>query len=173
MSAHLITIDFAERHRRTPPLGYILALLGLLALALTLNAVRDSASERDVLQSRVDSLPRSARLRGVAAERSTQEGRRVVATLATPWSRLLQELEAASSDMRQQVAVLAIEPDRTRHRIRVVAEARDLTDALSYIERLQHSRVLRMPMLVSHQTRTDEAERPVRFQLSADWRDEL
>ena len=67
------------------------------------------------------------------------------------------------------VAVLAVEPDREKGRIRIVAEARDLPTALAYIERLQKSRALRFPMLDSHEVRTDDHDQPVRFQLSAEW----
>jgi hypothetical protein len=83
---------------------------------------------------------------------------------------LLEELETASHDAADSIAVLGVEPDREKGRIRIVAEARDLQLALAYIERLQKSRVLRYPMLDSHEVRTEDRDRPVRFQLSADWK---
>jgi hypothetical protein len=83
---------------------------------------------------------------------------------------LLQELEAASHDEAGSVAVLAVEPDREKGRIRIVAEARNLGMALAYIERLQKSHALRFPMLDSHEIRVEDRDQPVRFQMSAEWK---
>jgi hypothetical protein len=69
------------------------------------------------------------------------------------------------------VAILAIEPDHAKHRVKVTAEARNLPMALSYVGRLRKTRVLRYPMLDSHEVRADDREHPVRFELSADWND--
>jgi hypothetical protein len=55
------------------------------------------------------------------------------------------------------------------HRVRVLAEARTLAAALAYVQRLQNSGSLRNALLESHEIRTDEAERPVRVQITAAW----
>ena len=91
--------------------------------------------------------------------------------LVTPWSQLLAELERASSDKSGDVAVLSIEPDHGKHRVKVTAEARTLKLALAYVQRLRKSPSLHYPMLDSHEIRNEDKDRPVRFQLSADWSD--
>jgi hypothetical protein len=52
----------------------------------------------------------------------------------------------------------------------VIAEARSLTAALRYVQRLQQSRTLAHPLLDSHEVRGDVPERPVRVQITADWK---
>ncbi len=107
---------------------------------------------------------------GTVAAGSAEEAGPVVAELGAPWSLLLQELETASQDIGGAVAVLAVEPDRDKGRIRIVAETRDLATALAYILRLQKSNALRYPMLDSHEVRAEDHDQPVRFQLSAEWK---
>jgi hypothetical protein len=68
--------------------------------------------------------------------------------------------------------VLGVEPDRAKHHVRVTAESRDLTQALAYIERLQSSRSIQYPMLDRHETRADDPQHPVRFELTGEWRDQ-
>lgn len=174
MSARLIALNFVEPKTRNKGVGAVLLAIGLGSIVLALGDIRSAARDRDDLQSQlaaVQSDGDSGRS-GTASRHSTAENRAVVEALATPWSLLMQELDAASRDSRDSVAVLAVEPDQHKHRVRVVAEARNLTDALAYIERLQQSRVLRLPMLDSHAVRTDDSERPVRFQVSAEWKDQ-
>ncbi|TLY91854.1 MAG: hypothetical protein E6K38_13625 [Gammaproteobacteria bacterium] len=95
----------------------------------------------------------------------------MAAELGTPWTALLAELEAASRDSTGQVAVLSIEPDHAKHNVHVTAEAKDLPLALAYVERLQASRLLRYPMLDSHELKTDDPQHPVRFAMTAEWRE--
>jgi hypothetical protein len=39
------------------------------------------------------------------------------------------------------------------------------------VQRLRKAQALRYPMLDSHELRTEDKDRPVRFQVSADWSD--
>ena len=52
----------------------------------------------------------------------------------------------------------------------VTGESHDLTHVLAYVGRLQTSALLRYPMIDSHELRTDDPQHPVRFALSAEWR---
>jgi hypothetical protein len=83
---------------------------------------------------------------------------------------MLADLELASRDSAEQVAILAIEPDHEKHRVRISGESRDLTGALAYLKRLQAGSTLRYPLLDSHEVVADDKEHPVRFTLTADWR---
>jgi hypothetical protein len=55
--------------------------------------------------------------------------------------------------------------------VRVSAEARTLELALHYVERLQSSRSLEYPMLDRHEIRSTDPQRPVRFELTGQWKD--
>jgi hypothetical protein len=107
----------------------------------------------------------------IADARVAQSVQQAALDLATPWTRLLAELEQASKDAQGQVALLGVEPDHAKHNVRVSAEARTLPLALAYVQRLQSSRSLVYPMLDRHEIRADDAQHPVRFELTGEWRD--
>jgi hypothetical protein len=171
MSARPVLLDFKSRPRQGGLVGAILLLFGIIAATVTSLEFRASSLTREALELRLDAL-NSTHNPGSSATRSSvaEEAGPIVTELAAPWSLLLQELESAGQDTGGDVAVLAVEPDREKSRVRIVAEAHDLATALAYIERLQKSRALRFPMLDSHEIRTEDHEQPVRFQLSAEWK---
>jgi hypothetical protein len=171
MSRACIELDFA---RRRPPLnrrGVVLLALGIGATALVLADYRSAWNARAGLELRVAdaSSPRVSRKPDKAAQRVAEDARAALLELTTPWSRLLQELETASAESNGTVAVLGVEPDRDKHQVRVLAEARTLPVALAYVERLQKSQALRYPMLENHEVQVRDPQRPVRFQIRADW----
>ena len=175
MSAPRLQLDFEGKQRRSGGLlGVVLAVLGVAAVTGAWLQLRTVAAQREGLELRREALARVAsrnvdltQIRGLGS----QDTIKTVRELATPWSQLLGELEAASSDNTGSVAILAIEPDHAKHRVKVTAEARNLPVALAYVKRLKQTHVLRYAMLDSHEVRADDREHPVRFQLSADWTD--
>jgi hypothetical protein len=100
----------------------------------------------------------------------SEEAAHIASQLGTPWTPLLAELESASHDSASDIALLSVEPDESKHLVRVTGESRDLSRVLAYVGRLQSSTLLRYPMLESHEVRSDDPQRPVRFALSAEWR---
>jgi hypothetical protein len=171
MTRARIELDFVRRPRRITGRGALLLAVGLAAAGWVLSQYYDELTQHAALEARVADVGavRTARKPDKAAERLAGERRAAFAELAMPWSRLLGELEQASADSDGRVAVLGIEPDRDKHQLRVIAEARTLPMALDYVERLQSSSALRFPMLESHEVQTHDPERPVRFQIRADW----
>ncbi len=174
MSAPRLALDFAGTGTRGGVVGIALATAGALVLGLVLLQLHTLSGQRAGLQLRTEALER-ARSHGLALDSvaglGSQNAEKTVRELVTPWSQLLAELERASSDKSGDVAVLSIEPDHTKHRVKVTAEARTLALALAYVQRLRKSTALHYPMLDSHEIRNDDKDRPVRFQLSADWSD--
>jgi hypothetical protein len=174
MSAPLLKLDFAGRRARGGAPGIAVAVIGALCLGAAL-VQRHTLNERAAgLELRSAALAERAQHRrsvhsvtGLAA----QDAEKTVRELGTPWSQLLADLETASNDNSGDIALLAVEPDHAKHRVRVTAEARNLDFALAYVERLRKASALRYPMLDSHELRTEDKEHPVRFQVSADWSD--
>lgn len=167
-----IELDFARRRPRVNRLGTALLAVGIAGATLVVVDYRSVAARSAGLEMRLAAISpdRSTATPDKAAVRAAEDAGAAVAELATPWSVLLQELELASTDSKGSVAVLAVEPDREKRQVRVFAEARSLPIALAYVERLQKSRALRYPMLESHEVQAKDPERPVRFQIKADWR---
>jgi hypothetical protein len=174
MSAAPLQLDFAARRLRGGVTGIVVALAGVVALALAIGQQQSLEARRAGLELRRSAQQRA--LHPVASLQSVtglqaQQAEKTVSVLAAPWSALLAELENASADSDGNVALLSIEPDHARHKVRVTAEARSLPLALAYVQRLRKSGALRYPMLETHEIRKDDPQHPVRFQLSADWND--
>ncbi|MBS0388321.1 MAG: hypothetical protein JSR15_07550 [Proteobacteria bacterium] len=174
MSAPRLQLDFAGTRSRGGPLGFAVALVGALCLAGALVQQHALQQQRQGLELRRDALAGS--LRHVQSPElvtglSAQTAEKTVRELGTPWSQLLAELESASSDETGNIALLSIEPDHAKHRVRVTAEARTLELAIAYVQRLRKTEVLHYPMLENHELRADDKDHPVRFQIEADWSD--
>ena len=170
MKAQPILLDFKMRPRQGGIVGGIVLAFG--AAGAVLAGIQFHASNQTLagLELRLEDIESARNVgRGTVSTGAAEEAAPVVAELGAPWSMLLEELESASQDIGGAIAVLAVEPDRDKGRLRIVAEARDLPTALLYVERLQKSKALRFPMLDSHEIRTDDHDQPVRFQLSAEW----
>jgi len=174
MSAPRLQLDFVAGARGGRA-GMALAIVGAICLSLVLVQLRALSGEHQGLELRRTLLERQQQSHGQSAAAvsglDVQNAQKTLRELAVPWSQLLGELESASSDTSGNVALLAIEPDHAKHRLRVTAEARTLEMALAYVQRLRKTQVLRYPMLDNHEVRKDDHDHPVRFQISADWSD--
>lgn len=174
MSAPRLELDFVGRRARGGTAGIAIAAVGMLCLVAVLAQQHVLSQRRAGLELRSAALAeqqqRGRSARSVAGL-NTQNAEKTVRELGTPWSQLLAELETASRDTSGDIAVLAVEPDHGKHRVRVTAEARTLELALAYVQRLRKTPVLRYPMLDNHELRIDDKDHPVRFQVSADWSD--
>ena len=171
-----IQLDFAGGRRGLSLAGGFLLALGVVAAGAVLVEYRLIGQHRAGLELQIAALTR-AKTQSVSRRDSTADARTAASAqqaaldLATPWTLLLSELEQASKESQGQVALLGVEPDHAKHNVRVSAEARSLTLALAYVQRLQSSRSLEYPMLDRHEIRSDDAQHPVRFELTGAWRD--
>ena len=174
MSAPIVSLDFVSRRAPLTLLSGMLLLLGVVAAAATWLEYRQLESRRAGLELRLDAAQRRLH-RDPAADLRTAglsaEAGRIAQELGTPWTKLLAELEAASRESTGQIAVLSIEPDHEKHNVHITGESRDLPLALAYVQRLQGSPLLRYPMLDSHEVKSDDAQHPVRFAMTAEWRE--
>lgn len=170
-----ILLDFAGRRRGVTVVGAGLVALGALAAAAVLVEYRELGAHRAGLEVRLAALHRAEAAASAPQEpvdpRLEVGAQQAALDLSTPWTLLLSELEAAGKESSGQVALLGVEPDHAKHTVRVTAEARTLSLALAYVERLQASRSLEYPMLDRHEVRADDAQHPVRFELTGEWRD--
>jgi hypothetical protein len=165
-----IELDFVGPARRSRKMGAALCAAGILACAALGYDFQGRLNERDGVEARIGALMRPHRLASPVDGRNVAAAAAIEKQLWVPWSSLLAELESASQDVSSTVSLLEVEPDATKHIVRITAEARTLPDALAYLERLQRSPVLRYPMLDSHELRKDDPEHPIRVRLSAEWR---
>jgi hypothetical protein len=166
-----IELDFTQRTKRNR-YGLALLAIGVVGLVGVMSDYRDIAGQAEEIDWRLANVRGSTKVRApdAATLRADQEATQAVADLRTPWSALLEELERAGADSDGSIALLDVEPDREKHEVRILAEAPTLNAALAYVRRLQESQALRYPMLESHEIRQKDPQRPVRFQIRADWR---
>ena len=171
-----IQLDFAGGRRGLSLTGGLLLALGVAAAVAVLLEYRLMAEHRAGLELRLSAVnhantPATSPRDATADARIAVSAQQAATDLATPWTLLLSELEQASKESQGQVALLGVEPDHAKHNVRVSAEARTLALALAYVQRLQSSRSLEYPMLDRHEIRADDAQHPVRFELTGEWRD--
>jgi hypothetical protein len=174
MSAPLVSVDFVNRRSRPTLAGALLLLLGVSVGAAAYFEYRFIETRRAGLELKLQAATRRGQHNPTLDLRAaglTEEAGRVAAELGTPWTKLLTELEAASRESSGEIAVLSIEPDHDKHNVHITGESRDLPLALAYVQRLQKSSLLRYPMLDSHEVKADDAQRPVRFAMTAEWRE--
>jgi len=166
-----VRLDFVAPVHQAPLAGAPLCAIGLAAtLALGLNFYQKLA-ERSRLDAALGAAsPQRRSAPSPGSLKSAAETAAVARELDVPWTRLLAELEAASHDKAGRVSLLNVEPDPAKRLVRITAEVRELPDALSFLQRLQKSTVLRYPMLESHERRKDDPEHPLRIKLAAEWR---
>jgi hypothetical protein len=91
----------------------------------------------------------------------------VAVELSRPWDKAFSALEAADEP---GVALLSVEPDSRRGELRLVAEARDMSGMLAYLERLRSERPFARVALQQHEVSTEDPSGPIRFSLVAQWR---
>jgi len=89
-----------------------------------------------------------------------------VMQLNLPWRALHDAVRAATP---ASVALLALEPDARKHVLRITAEARTSDDMIGYVEKLQEQGVFGAATLVRHEIGEQDPNRPLRFQVDAEW----
>lgn len=165
-----VRLDFVAPTGRSPRAAALLFAGGLAASIALAVSFKGALDQRAALDAKLGALapapvtPPSPQALKAAADEAIVERE-----LSIPWTQLLADLEAASQDSAATVSVLEVQPDPAKHVVRITAEARTLPDALKYLERLQQTKVLRYPMLESHELRKDDPDHPVRVKLAAEW----
>jgi Tfp pilus assembly protein PilN len=175
---HALELDFlhpgARTLQRRVQLALLVCAIVVLALALTgytresqtlreRSAALDAAAQRP--HARVASTgAASPEQRSRAA--SAVQFKTIQAQLNYPWQSLLALLESAHQD---DVALLALEPDRRSGMTRLTAEAGSVAAMLNYLDELQKSGAFDDVVLASHERQVRRPGSPIRFELMAHW----
>lgn len=163
--------------RRAPKRGEV----GALMLALTLTVIvgvfyqlvgiemSDLEDQQAALRPAGKKSVGDKRLAGMDPQQlrtEIKQANEILAQLGLPWEALFRDIESSA---QHRVALLAIEPDASKHTVRITGEARDMNAMLAYIQFLQQKSSLRNVYLHSHQIDQQVAEKPVRFTIGATW----
>ena len=176
-----IDIDFAAPSLRRTMFHQPAALLALAACGLVLcagaalagyrlvNAQHERAAYVRHLQERREA--RSHRSPAVSQPTiptaQAQAVNAAVNQLNLPWRDLQDALAAATP---ASVALLALEPDARKHVLRLTAEVKNSDDMIGYIELLKQQEFFSAVTLTRHEVSELDPNRPLRFQLDAEWR---
>jgi Tfp pilus assembly protein PilN len=152
-------LDFMPR-RAPVSLPWLLLAAGVTAAAGAGLILQDHHAKQDAM--RTSAAPASAARAGQTAERLEAAERR----LALPWGLILSGIDAA---VPEDTVLLAIEPDADRGQLQIVAEAKTAEAMTAFVGALVKGRQFSSVFLVSHQIRTEDSEKPLRFSVAARW----
>ena len=156
--------------QRLDRIGIALLLAGALALAWAAGqvfAARDGSAE---LASAIRQLEkRPAPKRAVSRADTTAQAAldRVAAQLNAGWQPAFDALAAARSST---IALLSLDATQAKRQIKLVAEARRLSDAVAFVEALQQQPGILRAALTLHEIQADAEYKPVRFHITLEWR---
>lgn len=176
-----LRIDFAPPGLRrtlfhTPRLAWLLLAAGAcLALPAALYANHYLAEQRAFeaeLAARTARMAAPVAVRAVARAPAATPAQAAAVNAAIlqlnlPWRDLH---DAVAATTPATVALLALEPDAKRQVLRITAEARGSDDMLAYVESVQDLGWFAHVALTRHEINEQDPNRPIRFQLDAQWR---
>lgn len=177
-----VRVDFAPpslaRTWHRTPRGAWSLLFAVLALvpALGSNIAQYRALQRQEAQRMAQAA--QARARAVARAPVAAPARVVppaqasavnvsVQQLNLPWRGLHDAVQAATP---ASIALLALEPDAKKSSVRITAEAKSSDDMIAYVEALQKIDWFSTVLLARHEINEQDRNRPIRFQIDAQWR---
>ncbi len=155
---------------RLDALGVGLLLIGALTLAGVAGqwlTARDREAELAGAMLKLEQRPAPARAVSRAESAAGVARNRITVQLNAGWQPAFDALAAARSS---KVALLSLDAIHAKRQIKLVAEARNLADAVAYIESLQQQPGILRAALTQHEVEVDAEYKPVRFQATLEWR---
>lgn len=173
--APAIAIDF-KKSARIERIANALLLAGGFFLAAVLAYLLSIEADIEYFSAQKADLSKMLRKAPAKVSESGRDSREsqlevriangVIERMIVPWDRLLDQLESAVGN---EIALLSIQPDAANGLVRINGEARDFKAMLEYARRLDGTDVLAGTMLLSHEVKTQDPQKPVVFALSANW----
>ncbi len=145
------------------------AMIAMAAQAWTLEQqLRPLDEEMTSLQDRLEAREQAIKKHKPAAMpiATVHAANAVIEQLNTPWRELLDALEMTATS---KVALLEINPDSSKRRLRAKAEVKSTDDMLAYIERLKQVGFFSQVALIQHEVNEQDKNNPIRFEFEAYW----
>lgn len=172
-----LNFDFHPPSTRPRMPGLVLMLAGLIALGVSLfnlqqtrqthaARTREIATLEQTLHKRASApTPPSSRRTTVDATQLAQA--RVRANLDYSWQPAFAALQ---STFNKKIALISLEGSQSKKQLRLVAEARQLADAVAFANRLENQNGVARIALLQHEMQERDAQHPVRFTLLMEMR---
>jgi len=159
--------DFHAQPSRPNVLGIALALVGVTAMAwawVNLQAARatEAGLAMQIAALEQTSSHPAAKPTSHADDAARVARARVAAQLEYSWQPAFDALAAARTS---KIALVSLDAVQARSQLKLVAEARQLADAIAYIETLQQQPGIRHVELLQHEVQADDAQKPLRVNI--------
>lgn len=139
---------------------------GEVAAALDQETMAAGALERAATRGGGTAPGRRAQEQATGRAADIAQANRVLRELGIPWGALFWAIEEAGG---KDVTLLGLAPDAEKHVVKIAGEARNISAALAYLQRLQRVPALRDVHMQHHQVEEQDPDRPVRFTVFAAW----
>jgi hypothetical protein len=163
-----LNLDFHPQPSRLWPA--LLLLAGVVAIAWT-GQVWLAERERHTGFARTIAELQPAPVTARAARPQDTTARvaqtRVAAQLAASWET---PLDAIAGARGKKIALLSLDAKLDKQQIKLIAEARQLADAVAFVEALQSQPGIRSAALTQHELQQEARDKPVRFYVTLEWR---
>jgi hypothetical protein len=172
MTMARLDFDFHARPSRPVMPAILLALAGCVALIGSWTSLQAARATEAGLAMRIAALEkvpaRPATKPATHADDTARLARaRVAGQLAYAWQPAFEALAAARS---RKIALVSLEAVQAKSQLKLVAEARQLADAIAYIDALQQQPGVRRVELLQHELQADDAQKPLRVSILVELR---
>ncbi|HEY9145831.1 MAG TPA: hypothetical protein VIN36_04030 [Thiobacillus sp.] len=167
-----LDFDFHARPSRPGLPSILLAMAGVAAVAWSWTNLQAARATEAGLAMRVAALEqRPAHPAAKPASHADDVARatraRVAAQLGYSWQPAFEALAAAHSS---KIALVSIDAVQAKSQLKLVAEARQLADAIAYIDALQQQPGVRRVELLQHEVQADDAQKPLHVSILVELR---
>lgn len=170
-----VHLDFRTERRAAVWPGVALMAAALVALGAIGFQYHRVVSEVAAVEADVQAHAAVARKKPLAVRASkdpqlvaleVKRAGEIAYELRQPWGELFQSIESSSVP---EVALLGIESDSGRRRVKISAEGKDLDAVVAYLRFLEGLPTLSGVYLESHSVQQQDPQHPVRFVVAANW----
>ena len=156
-----LDFDFHARAARPSMIGVALLLAGVVAAGWswhTWQSARDTRAGRALQIAALEQTkPRKV---AKPVQLGDEVRQRVAAQLAYAWQPAFDTLAAARSN---KIALVSLDAVQAKSQIKLIAEARQLADAVEFVDALQQQPGVKRAALFQHEVQRAPKEHPVRF----------
>lgn len=159
-----LDFDFHARPARPGKLALALLLAGVATVAWAWSNLQAARTLHDTVSAQLASLEQARQHTPAkpAARADTSAYTHIAAQLNYAWQPAFDALAAARSN---KIALVSLDAIQAKSQLKLVAEARQLADAIAFIEALQQQPGVKRATLIQHEVQADTAEKPVRFNI--------
>jgi hypothetical protein len=169
-----LTLDYRRQYRASW-VGVVLLIAGVAgagAIASQYGRMVDESAQAEIgirehgaaTRKKVVAVSTEGDVQKVALE--MKHAREILLQLGMPWNELFASFEGVEAS---NVALLSIQSDIDKRRVKISAEAKNLSAMLDYVRAMEGRPTFAEVYLQSHQTQQQDPQHPVRFVLSATW----